>query len=62
MDVFSGTGSSHAILANRLSYVLNLQRAEHRAGHGLFFVAGDGAPGLPESAAAGIAIWPWPAA
>jgi acyl transferase domain-containing protein len=24
MDVFSGTGSSHAILANRLSYVLNL--------------------------------------
>jgi acyl transferase domain-containing protein len=24
LDVFSGTGSSHAILANRLSYVLNL--------------------------------------
>ncbi|MFM7845770.1 MAG: type I polyketide synthase, partial [Planctomycetota bacterium] len=24
MDVFSGTGASHAILANRLSYVLNL--------------------------------------
>ena len=24
MDIFSGTGSSHAILANRLSYVLNL--------------------------------------
>ena len=24
MDVFSGTGSSHAILANRLSYFLNL--------------------------------------
>ncbi len=24
MDVFSGTGGSHAILANRLSYVLNL--------------------------------------
>jgi len=24
MDVFSGTGSSHAIVANRLSYVLNL--------------------------------------
>lgn len=25
MDVFSGTGSSHAVLANRLSYVLNLR-------------------------------------
>ncbi len=25
MDVFTGTGSSHAILANRLSYVLNLR-------------------------------------
>ncbi len=25
MDVFTGTGSSHAVLANRLSYVLNLR-------------------------------------
>ena len=53
MDVFSGTGSSHAILANRLSYVLNLNGPSIALGHGLLFVAGDGALGLPESAAAG---------
>ncbi len=50
LDLYSGTGTSHAVLSGRLSYLLDLRGPEPRHRHRLLVVARRGAPCRAEPA------------
>ena len=60
VDAWSGTGGALSIIANRVSYFLDLRGPVGDGRHGVFVVAGGGASGVSESARRGSRIWRWP--
>ena len=48
ITAYVGTGNALSVAAGRLSYFLGLQGPSHGRRHGVLFVAGRGAPGLPQ--------------
>ena len=60
VDAWTNTGGALSIIANRLSYFLDLRGPVGDGGYGVFVVVGGGASGVPEPADAATRIWPSP--
>ena len=53
VSAYTGTGNAHSVTVGRISYLLGLRGPARGGGHGVFVVAGGGASGVSEPAAAG---------